>query len=79
VKVTVEDELIRVKARVGSDGVLHDERGKPIAFFKLTGCWGNPPTNYGEIINEQNRRLEELRRTHTVITLTCNPSGIPIP
>jgi hypothetical protein len=78
-KVTVEDELVRLQARVGDDGKLHDGVGKPITFFHLTGCWGNPPANYQEILDEQKRRLDEQRKTHTVITLTCNPSGIPIP
>jgi hypothetical protein len=78
-KITVEDELVRVKAHLGEDGKLYDTKGKPIQFFWLTGCWGNPPGNYREILDEQNRCLEELQKTHTVITLTCNPSGIPIP
>jgi hypothetical protein len=78
-KITVEDELIRVKAHVSDDGKLRDANGKPIEFFHLTGDWGNPPANYQQIWDEQNRRLEELRRTHTVITLTGNPSGIPFP
>jgi hypothetical protein len=76
---SVEDELIRVKARVNKDGVLEDQYGKPIEFFHLTGCWGNPPYGYEKILADQDRRLEELRKTHTVITLTCNPSGMPIP
>src|SRR5262245_44684211 len=38
IKITVEDELIRVKARVGEDGKLHDATGRPIAFFHETGC-----------------------------------------
>jgi hypothetical protein len=74
-----EDELVRVGARVGDDGKLQDAGGKPIRFFALTGCWGNPPGNYQEILDDQNRRLDELRKTNTVITLTCNPSGMPIP
>jgi hypothetical protein len=78
-KRTVEDELILVKARVNKNGVLQDQFGKPIEFFHLTGCWGNPPAGYEKILDDQNRRLEELRKTHTVITLTCNPSGMPIP
>jgi hypothetical protein len=76
---TVEDELVRVKARVSKDGVLQDQFGKPIEFFHLDGCWGNPPSGYEKILADQNRRLEELQKTHTVITLTCNPSGMPIP
>jgi hypothetical protein len=78
-KVTVEEALIQVKARLGDDGKLKDLNGKPIEFVKLTGCWGNPPGNYMEIMEEQDRRLKELRKTHTVITITCNPSGQPIP
>jgi hypothetical protein len=78
-QITVEEELIRVQAHVGDDGKLHDAAGKPIQFFRLTGCWGNPPGNYQQILDEQNSRLEELRKTHAVITLTCNPSGLPIP
>jgi hypothetical protein len=78
-KITVEDELIRVKAHVAEDGTLKDESDKPIEFFRLTGCWGNPPINVQQIADEQNRRLEELRKTHTVITLTCNPRGENIP
>lgn len=78
-KVTVEEELIRAKAQIGADGKLTDAAGKPIEFFRLGGCWGNPPANYLQILAEQNRRLEELRKTHTVITLTCNPSGQLIP
>lgn len=78
-KLTVEDMLIRVQARISQDGKLVDAAGKPITFFQLTGCWGNPPANYQQIIDDQNDRLAELRKTHTVITLTCNPSGMPIP
>jgi hypothetical protein len=77
--VMVEEELVRVGARVGEDGRLQDARGRPIKFFRLTGCWGNPPGNYQQIIDEQNRALAELRKTHRVITLTCNPSGMPVP
>jgi hypothetical protein len=78
-KVTVEEELARVGARVGEDGTLQDARGRPVKFFRLTGCWGNPPGNYQQIIDEQNRALAEMRKTHCVITLTCNPSGIAVP
>jgi hypothetical protein len=78
-KITVEQELIRVKARVGEDGTLQDAAGKPIQFVKEIGCWGNPPGGYLKILAEEERRLKELRKTHCVITLTCNPSGIPVP
>jgi hypothetical protein len=78
-KITVEEQLVRVQAQVGEDGKLHDGTGKPIEFFRLTGCWGNPPGDYQQILDDQNRRLNKLRTTHTVITITCNPTGQLIP
>jgi hypothetical protein len=78
-KVTVEDRLVQVGAKLDAQGKLQDKAGNPIEFFALTGCWGNPPINYAEVLGEQDRQLAELRRTKTVITLTCNPGGIPIP
>jgi hypothetical protein len=72
--ITVKDKLIEVKARC-KKGKLIDGSGREIRFLRLTGCWGNPPENYQEILAKQNTELIRLRKRYTVIEMTCNPSG----
>src|SRR5262245_61781233 len=73
-KITVEQTLTGMKARC-KNGKLADAKGKPIHFYRLQGCWGNPPENYQEILKEQQRELESLKQRYTVIEMTCNPEG----
>ena len=77
-KITVEQKLAELKANCNS-GKLVDGAGTEIYFYKLTGCWGNPPRNYQEILKRQEAELAILRKQYTVIEMTCNPSGLPIP
>jgi hypothetical protein len=76
--ITVGDKLAELKAHC-KRGKLLDGTGREIRFFHLTGCWGNPPDNYQEILERQNKELIKLRKRYTVIEMTCNPSGVPIP
>ena len=76
-KVTVEQKLTELKASCSASGKLVDGTGREIYFFHLTGCWGNPPFNYQDILAKQRQELEQLRQHYTVIEMTCNPSGIP--
>ena len=76
--ITVAEKLASLRARC-KRGKLLDGAGKEIRFFQLTGCWGNPPDNYQEILERQNKELNKLRKRYTVIEMTCNPSGVPIP
>jgi hypothetical protein len=76
-KTTVEEKLIAIKARC-KKGKLVDASGKEIYFFRMTGCWGNPPADYQEILQRQNDELEKLRKRYTVIEMTCNPEGVQI-
>jgi len=76
--VTVAETLKYMNARCRR-GRLVDRLGKPIHFFRLTGCWGNPPENYQAILDEQSRKLAQLRKRYTVIEMTCNPSGMAVP
>ncbi len=78
-KVTVEDKLQALSAKCTAEKKLIDARGKEIVFFHLTGCWGHPPPNYQEVLQQQRAALEELKKDHTVIEITCNPSGAAIP
>ena len=77
-KITVEQKLTELKANC-KNGKLVDGAGTEIYFYKLTGCWGNPPRNYHEILERQQAELAKLRKQYTVIEMTCNPSGLPIP
>lgn len=72
--ITVADLLDSLKARC-KRGKLLDAKGRPIYFFAMTGCWGNPPENYQQILDEQARKLAQLKKRYTVIEMTCNPSG----
>ena len=76
--VTVAQKLAQVKATCSSANKLVDGAGREIVFYQLKGCWGNPPDNYEEILAQQGKELEELKKEHTVIEMTCNPSGVPI-
>jgi hypothetical protein len=75
-KTTVQDRLRSLGARC-QDGELVDSAGKEICFFRLVGCWGNPPFKYRDILRRQNEELSKLREHCTVIEITCNPSGLP--
>ncbi len=73
-KTTVEQKLIAIKARC-KNGKLVEEDGKEIRFYRLTGCWGNPPADYLEILARQSEEIEKLKKRYTVIEMTCNPDG----
>jgi hypothetical protein len=75
--VTVAETLVQLKAHC-RNGRLLDQAGKQIYFFHLTGCWGNPPENYQEILDKQNSELTRLKKRYHVIEMTCNESGMLI-
>jgi len=76
--VNVKETLNRLGGRCAA-GDLTDAGEKGIKFYRLQGCWGNPPFDYQEILNNQAKELTDLRKRFIVVELTCNPSGIPIP
>lgn len=76
--ITVEQKLNALKAICNSANKLVDATGKQITFYHLTGCWGNPPSNYLELLQKQQDEINKLKEQYTVIEMTCNPSGIPI-
>jgi hypothetical protein len=77
-RVTVEQKLNEFKATCNGDNKLIDGSGKQIAFYHLIGCWGNPPADYQELLEEQREEINKLKQQFTVIEMTCNPSGINI-
>jgi hypothetical protein len=73
--VTVEQKLKQLGASCSANNKLVAKNGKPIYFYRLTGCWGMAPQNYQEILAEQRRKIAELEKTYAVVQMTCNPTG----
>jgi hypothetical protein len=73
-KITVRETLSRMKARCRK-GKLVDSQGREIRFYRLIGCWGNPPEDYQEQLARQERELTQLRKKYVVIEISCYQSG----
>ncbi|MDQ3472735.1 MAG: hypothetical protein M3447_03265 [Acidobacteriota bacterium] len=76
-KITVTTKLNQIGARCRARRLV-DAKGRQIHFYRLTGCWGNPPENYQEILDNQQKELAQLRRRYRVVEISCNPSGVMI-
>jgi hypothetical protein len=76
-RVTVQEKLTALKARC-KKGRLLDGRGREIYFYRLTGCWGNPPADYRQILDRQRQQLSKLKKRYTVVEINCNTSGLII-
>lgn len=75
--ITVREKLRQLRARCRGRRLV-DARGKQIYFYRLIGCWGNPPANYLAIMEHQRQELARLRRRYRVVEISCNPSGVMI-
>src|SRR6266550_234805 len=72
--ITVAQKLKELRARCRKRKLV-DAGGREIRFYKLIGCWGNPPDDYQEQLERQAKELANLRKRYRVIEMTCNPSG----
>ena len=72
--VTVKQRLLQLKAYC-KDGKLLDGRGKEIRFVQLIGCWGNPPEDYQEQLNQQQAEIKRLKQKYTVVQISCAQDG----
>lgn len=75
VKQTVAQRLNELGARCRK-GKLIDRTGLEVRFHQTHGCWGNPPADYLEILDNQKKELRELKKKFTVVEITCNPTGL---
>lgn len=75
--VTIGQKLKKLKAKCRR-GKLVDFRNRQVRFYELQGCWGNPPVDHQEILEQQTREIADLRKKYSVIEITCNPRGLPI-
>jgi len=69
-RVTVRDTLLRLKAHCKKGKLVIASR-REIRFYRLVGCWGNPPEDYQEQLKRQSQELERLRKKYTVVEIPC--------
>ena len=74
ITITVAQKLKELRATCRGHKLV-DGGGREIRFYKLIGCWGNPPDDYQEQLQRQAKELASLRKRYRVIEMTCNPSG----
>jgi hypothetical protein len=67
---TVASKLAELSARC-KNKKLFTRNGKEIRIVQLIGCWGNPPEDYQEQVQRQQREIEELRKKYIVIEIPC--------
>lgn len=72
--ITVGQTLKTLKAKCVF-GELHDGKKKAIRFYQLHGCWGHPPPDYLEIMEQQRIDIERLKKKYAVVEITCNSGG----
>lgn len=72
--ITVAKKLKELRARCRKRKLV-DARGREIRFYRLLGCWGNPPDDYREQLERQSKELASLRKRYRVIEVQCIPSG----
>jgi hypothetical protein len=75
---TVKQTLKTMKAKC-SKGKLVDAKNREIRFYNLQGCWGNPPQDYLEIVENQQKELADLKKKYRVIEISCNTGDFNIP
>jgi hypothetical protein len=67
----VSQLLTKLRARC-KQGKLVDGTGREIYFYRLAGCWGNPPEDYQEVLEKQRNEIVRLKKKYTVIEISCN-------
>ena len=72
---TVSSKLAELRARC-KNRKLVTRNGKEIRIVQLIGCWGNPPADYEEQLQRQERELKALRGKYIVIEIPCSPNKI---
>ena len=75
--VTVKAKLSHLKARC-KRGKLLDSKGRQIRVYTLIGCWGNPPDNYLELLENQDREIQRLKKRYTVIQIPCGHGSVDL-
>jgi hypothetical protein len=69
--ITVAKKLRELNARC-HHGKLVDHNKREIRFFRVS-CWGHPPPDYLEIKEQERIELAKLKKTYTVVVMSCDP------
>ncbi|HSS19044.1 MAG TPA: hypothetical protein VLL54_03155 [Pyrinomonadaceae bacterium] len=72
---TVKSRLIQLKASCKKGKLFAS--GKPVYFYNLIGCWGNPPADYLDLLKQQSDEIRRLQKKYTVIQISCAASADP--
>src|SRR6476469_5156504 len=75
-RMTVRTRLSQLRARC-KNGKLLSSTGRQIRFIALLGCWGNPPENYQEMLAEQAKEIERLKKEYILIQIPCGRNMDP--
>jgi hypothetical protein len=78
-KITVKQTLKTLTASCQRQRLV-DQQGREIRFFQQVGCTGAPPPP--DLVKQweiKRAELVQLKKRYTVIELTCNASGLPLP
>jgi hypothetical protein len=76
-RVTLADTLERLGARCNGQNQLVDATNRGIHFHHQIGCGGAFPSP--ELLQQMAEDLAALQRDYTVISMTCQSLGQPIP
>jgi len=72
-KITVNEKLKELKARCKKRKLV-DGAGREIRFYRLIGCWGNPPADYSERMQRQQDEINDLKKRYAVVEIPCSLS-----
>ena len=70
---TLRRKLTELRARC-KNRKLVTHNGKEIRIVQLIGCWGNPPEDYQEQLDRQQRELKQLKDKYVLIQIPCTSS-----
>ncbi len=73
-KITVTTKLNQLGARCRAKRLV-DAKGREIHFYRLIGCWGNPPENYLEILDNQSQELAGYDGDTALLKLAVIPAA----
>ena len=74
-KVTVGQTLKKLKAKCSRNKLIDGKR-RQIYFYNMQGCWGNPPEDYLELLEQQKQQITNLKKKYTVIEMTCRSDAM---